>query len=237
MHLHIIKQWLTDCDTEHQKCTPERHGSTDRPLPTRLIDVGRTGDPTVRLLETRPEDAGEWIALSHQWGTAKHFSTNVGNLAEHKRGLDYKDLPGTFKDAVTVTRALGQPYLWIDSICIVQGEGGDWQEESKRMEDVYNGAYCVIAASCADGHYDGFLHERQKRDYVATQPVGCNTQVYICEPIDNFKEHVLDGALNSRGWVLQEHALARRTVFFTEKQTYFECGEGVRCESMFKMKK
>jgi hypothetical protein len=61
--------------------------------------------------------------------------------------------------------------------------------------------------------------------------------VYVCESIDNFKEHVLDGALNRRGWVLQEHALARRTVFFTTHQTYFECGRGVRCETMTKMSK
>jgi hypothetical protein len=55
--------------------------------------------------------------------------------------------------------------------------------------------------------------------------------------IDDFKTHVLDGALNFRGWVVQEQALAQRTVFFTEHQTYWECGEGVRCETMTKMNK
>jgi hypothetical protein len=237
LHLEIIKQWLADCDTKHKTCAPRRDGSTGHSIPTRLIDVGQVGEPTVQLLENAPVDAGGWIALSHQWGTGRHFSTNVKNLAEHKRGLDYENLPGTFKDAVIITRALGRRYLWIDSICIIQGDGGDFQTESEKMEDVYNGAYCVIAASRAAGHFDGFLQRRQKRDRVVTQPKGCSTQVYICETIDNFKEHVLDGALNSRGWVLQEHALARRTIFFTEKQTYFECGDGVRCESMSKMNK
>jgi hypothetical protein len=59
----------------------------------------------------------------------------------------------------------------------------------------------------------------------------------VCQNIDNFKDHVLNGELNSRGWVLQEHALARRTLFFTEHQTYFECSSGVRCETSTKLSK
>jgi hypothetical protein len=60
---------------------------------------------------------------------------------------------------------------------------------------------------------------------------------FICENIDDFDRHVLNGHLNKRGWVLQEHALAHRTIFFTEHQTYFECGDGVRCETLTKMSK
>ncbi|UPK93045.1 hypothetical protein LCI18_003980 [Fusarium solani-melongenae] len=58
---------------------------------------------------------------------------------------------------------------------------------------------------------------------------------YIRETIDDFQQHVLEGELNQRAWVLQEHALARRTVYFTDYQTYFECGNNVHCETMTKM--
>jgi len=44
------------------------------------------------------------------------------------------------------------------------------------------------------------------------------------------------GELNKRGWVLQERALSRRTVYFAEKQSYWECGRGVRCETLTRMK-
>jgi hypothetical protein len=60
---------------------------------------------------------------------------------------------------------------------------------------------------------------------------------YVCEAIDDFQHDVIDGRLNKRGWVLQERALARRTIYFTENQTYWECGEGVRCETLAKMRK
>ncbi|KAJ4348747.1 uncharacterized protein N0V89_010125 [Didymosphaeria variabile] len=112
----------------------------------------------------------------------------------------------------------------------------DFKEEAKYMEEVYSGARCVIAASRANGHKDGFLKPRKERGYVGLQrEQESNAPFYICEMIDNFEEHILGGSLNQRGWVLQEHALARRTIFFDEHQTYWECGHGVRCETMTKL--
>ncbi|KAL1799029.1 hypothetical protein ACET3X_003066 [Alternaria dauci] len=235
-HMEIIKYWLNDCDRKHT-CKPRGvavDGVKVR-LPTRLIDVGQPGDDSVRLWATTPKDSGEWIALSHRWGT-QHFSTTTSTLQSHLKGISLDALPATFRDAVTVTRALGRRYLWIDSLCVIQGPDGDFKTEAKRMEDVYSGAYCVIAASCAANHFAGFLKQRESRNYVGLSPEGKGqTPFYVCQTIDNFKDHVLDGELNRRGWVYQEHALARRTLFFTEHQTYFECRDGVRCETSTKL--
>lgn len=240
-HLGVIQGWIDECDNTHT-CKPPGYvtdGTTSSPirLPTRLLDVGSVGADKVHLWETGDEDTGEWIALSHKWGF-NNYSTTLENLQQHLNGLEVEKLPATFRDAVMVTRALGHQYLWIDSLCIIQGPGGDFQSEAERMEDVYSGAYCVIAASCATDHFSGFLKRRKARNYVGLSRKGkTNSPFYICETIDNFKSHVLDGDLSKRGWVLQEHALARRTLFFTEHQTYFECAAGVRCETSTKMKK
>lgn len=151
-------------------------------------------------------------------------------------GIPLSSMPATFGDAIITTRALGLRYLWIDSICIDQGENGDFADEAKHMEAVFRYAYCVIAASCATGHSSGFLRPRRERKFVKL--VGPNSEpFYICENADDFEDHVLKGVLNKRGWVLQEHALARRTVFFTEYQTYWECGQRVRCETLSRMSK
>jgi hypothetical protein len=61
--------------------------------------------------------------------------------------------------------------------------------------------------------------------------------VYVCDAIDDFNRDVENGQLNRRGWVLQERALARRTIYFADRQTYWECGQGVRCETLTKMNK
>lgn len=151
----LIQGWLDDCDTMHLKpvCRPHDDTklmeNTEIRLPTRLIYIGSDGDEFVRLMETRPGDSGDWIALSYRWGNSSPFSTTRQNLVSHTMGMALTALPRTFQDAIKVTRALGKQYLWIDSICIIQGEDGDFNYEAKRMEDVYSSAYCVLAASCA----------------------------------------------------------------------------------------
>lgn len=213
-----------------------------------MIDVGNRGLPILRLVETadRALDDKRYIALSHRWGDTKEYppfctrvkdATGRGHdLQSFKTALPQDNVPQTFKDAIDVTRRLGIRYLWIDSLCIVQGEGGDFNTEAKRMEDVFSCAYCVIAATRASNQLEGFIKERPKRRFVTIEQ-GRAPPLYVCEAIDNFGGHVLEGALNRRGWVLQERALARRTVYFAEAQTYFECGEGVRCETLTKMQK
>jgi hypothetical protein len=244
-YFEIIRQWLEHCDSGH-KCRPTPSISNQQSsvrslpltrLPTRVISVGKSETDRVYLVETRPEDSGEWIALSHQWGTGEKFRTTRANLNDHIQGMEFASLPETFRHAVAVTRALNRPYLWIDSICIVQGPGGDFNEEAKRMEHVYSGAYCVLASSRSPGHYAGFLQPRKLRYSMSLQQEGQPAPFYICETIDDFNLHVVEGSLNKRGWVLQEHALARRTVYFTDHQTYFECGDCVRCETMTKTRK
>lgn len=236
-----MRQWLKTCDNDHKSCIRESSrpnssslGATKR-LPTRLIDVGRKGADKVKLVQTSLSDKGEWVALSHQWGEGPKFCTTQANLSERLQGISMSDLAATFRDAVTVTRELGCSYLWIDSLCIIQGTDGDFSREAKRMEQVYSGAYCVLAASRSPGHYTGFLGSRHDDHTISLQRDGTTGPFFIRENIDDFDGHVLKGRLNSRGWVLQEHALARRTVYFTDYQTYFECGDGVRCETMTKM--
>ncbi|RTE84026.1 hypothetical protein BHE90_001452 [Fusarium euwallaceae] len=247
--IRLINTWIKECDENHPKCRglPQKDGPGSRKafqLPTRLIDIGQPGSK-IKLYETRPEDKTEnlkYIALSHQWGdptASNHFRTTTQNYAAHLNSIDFYKLPDTFKDAVTMTRDMGIRYLWIDSICIIQGPDGDFNTESQKMEDVFSSAYCVIAASCARDQWDGFLKNRPESDLrrFATFRNGRDPPFYVCQFLDDFNTDVLEGPLNKRGWVLQERVLARRTIFFTDKQIYWECGNGVRCETLTHMKK
>lgn len=258
VHFEIMRQWLAMCDGTHH-CAPGSVPTDHITLPTRLIEVGPVDCPTVRVVETK--NAGivlggrvsPYVALSHPWGSPPHFCTFPDNpnalsapnsLSKHKICIRVSSLPATFQDAVRVTRELGKPYLWIDSLCILQGPNGDFKDEAKKMESVFSSAYCVLAASCAANQQDGFLKTmpgqealRAKRDrqVLTIKADDKAAPLYICEMIDNFDQHVIKGDLNDRAWVLQERALARRTIYFTERQTYWECGRGVRCETMTRM--
>lgn len=197
-------------------------------------------DPEIHLYETQSGDCMRYLALSHPWGDPPHFCTFTTNVDRYKETIDICEIPATFKDAITITRDLGIRYLWIDSICIVQGPGGDFPQEAKRMEQVFSQAYCVLAASSAKGQYDGFLKPRRKRRYVPLERGGGGggkSPIYVSEFVDDFEHSVVQSRLNKRGWVLQERALARRTIYFTSEQAFWECGQGVRCETMTKMNK
>lgn len=232
-HFDIIRQCLTDCEADHPECRPKKSG----PLPTRLIHIGPKDSHEVSLYTTQQADSVEYVALSHPWGDGPHFCTTLANIEAHRKGIDLETLPATFKDAVLTTRELGLQYLWIDSICIIQGEGGDFDHEAKRMEDVFSSAFCVIAASSAHGQDDGFLNRQNQHHECLTFEHTGLPPLYVSRFMDDFNKDVLEAPLSKRGWVLQERALARRTIYFTNRQTYWECGKGVRSETLAKMDK
>ncbi|KAF4622831.1 hypothetical protein G7Y89_g14193 [Cudoniella acicularis] len=237
IHFKLLREWLRVCDNQHS-CLP----GSDSLLPTRVLDVGdHMNSDSLRLYCTNGDEQGKYIALSHCWGIlqeSKKFCTYGHNIAALCESIDFNKLPKTFQDAVIVTRELGKRFLWIDSICIIQDDKDDWDRESQKMETFFSSAYCTIAASSAEDSTKGFLSPRSPskpaRECVKV-PNALDTSLYICEIIDNFHHDVEKGKLSQRGWVLQERALSRRTIHFTTAQTYWECGEGVHCESLIKM--
>lgn len=92
---------------------------------------------------------GSYIALSHRWTEAtKLCCTTTSNLETYKSALAVDELPRVFQEAIAVARHLEVPYIWIDSICIVQ-EGDhqlDWAREAGKMAAYYHNALFTIAA-------------------------------------------------------------------------------------------
>ncbi|KAJ4246832.1 hypothetical protein NW762_013384 [Fusarium torreyae] len=230
----LINGWINLCDRTHDCVSPMSHQESLSQMPTRLIHVGAKDAPFLRLVDTKQENVtGKYIALSHCWGKLpkeERFCTYIDNIQDLKQHIPFNKLPQTFKDAITTTQALRVRYLWIDSLCIIQEDPEDWKIEAARMEDVFNSAYCTIAASSSSSSLDGFLGYRRERAVI-----GINTAkgpLYLAENIDDFQKDVERGILNTRGWVFQERALSRRTIHFTYTQVYWECGHGVHCETL-----
>jgi hypothetical protein len=204
-------------------------------MPTRLIEVGET----VRLIDSTSIEPSRYVALSHCWGPLKDgekFCTSKRNVDQLKRRINVEKLPRTFRDTVTIARGLGISYIWIDSLCIIQDDKNDWERESGRMERVFSDAYCTIGASSASSSLDGLITTRDRRECLKLPTRSLGT-LYVCPSIDDFREHVELGELNRRGWVLQERALSRRSIYFTTTQVYWECGNGVQCETLARLNK
>jgi hypothetical protein len=236
--MSILRQWIKRYDQEH-KCLFSQSETEPSTMPTRLIDLGTMSGPRLRLVETgRRPKLEYYIALSRRWGqvdSRKDPCTYRSNIEQRKQNIDIDELPRSFQDAIAVSRALGVQYLWIDSLCIIQKDMEDWELEAGNMEAVFSSAYCTIAATSAKSSHVGFLGPLKPRS-VVTVPSRTGP-LYICQNIDNFHEDVEKGVLNTRGWVLQERALSRRTIHFTATQIYLECGQGIYCETLAKLSK
>jgi hypothetical protein len=111
----------------------------------------------------------------------------------------------------------------------------DWKYEATRMEGIYASAYCTIAATSAVDSSAGFLNRNVSSEYIYAQNTA-GEQFYICNNMEDFDNDVEQAQLNMRAWVMQERILARRTIHFSANQTYWECGEGIYCENLTKLK-
>jgi hypothetical protein len=236
-YFSILKGIVDHCESTHACRHGGSHGSASE-LPTRLLYLQ---DSAPRIVETKElseqeKQHIEYTALSHRWGGDEFLHSTRANIKDRKRRIKLLDLPRTFKDAIEVTKILGLQYLWIDSLCILQGTHGDFDAEAERMQITFGQAYCVLAACDAKKAEGGFLRVQGIRSAHKECRLA-DSNLWASTVIDDFERDVLLSPLNKRGWVLQERALARRTLFFTKDQTYFECGRGIRSESMGRMGK
>ncbi|CZR67101.1 uncharacterized protein PAC_17000 [Phialocephala subalpina] len=153
----FAQKCLKDCLDNHDLCRQ----SADRPFPTRVIFVGG-GISSLRLIE----DANirvPYAALSYCWGDGVPMTSSIESIESRKSGILWTTLPSTMQDAVIVTHRLGISYLWIDALCIIQDSPEDWQAESSKMAQIYEGAQVTIAAVCSTTSTESFLISRPDR--------------------------------------------------------------------------
>lgn len=221
----LIQEWMRDCCANHSECNFLNGANRFPRLPTRVIDLEKVETGEIKLWEPGTFH-GQYIALSHRWGstTESVTKTTKANLDSRLRGFPVTDLPQTFLDAVEVTRSLRIKYLWIDSLCIVQDDEDDWNTESDKMGELYFNSFVTIAATRADNSMHGFLGPRNETPIVRIgETSGDHFYVTIPRGYWTRIESIEHAPLNRRAWVLQERALSPRIVHFTEAQIYWEC--------------
>ncbi|KAL2195506.1 heterokaryon incompatibility protein-domain-containing protein [Corynascus similis CBS 632.67] len=164
-----------------------------------------------------------------------------------------KDLPLTFSDAVRLCRALGIPYLWIDSLCIIQGDNADWARESERMADVYGKATLTFSADGASSSQDGLLQPVTRRRLPPPLKFSCSSSPTADEGELNYvygrRVFTYDGKndwsrvhsfsnvppwiyepLRFRAWAFQEYLLSLRIVHFATGELLWDCRTIEACE-------
>ncbi|KAG4427565.1 hypothetical protein IFR05_016952 [Cadophora sp. M221] len=237
--LALVRSWLDRCVESHE-C---HKGQFALPWsPSRLIEVKKV-DGLLRAklcdgyLTPGWNRTVKYATLSHCWGTTMHTCLTSSNLYGFQSGIPIDQLSTTFLDAMNICLELDLPYIWIDSLCIIQDSKEDWEKECANMEKVYAQGYVNLAATHAKDGTGGCFTQRDPkllRDSVVwNKPPGENAKrrwLRITSPFDNWTMNVLHAPLNRRAWVLQERILSPRKIHFGKHMVYWECLSHVASE-------
>ncbi|KAE9365539.1 HET-domain-containing protein, partial [Stipitochalara longipes BDJ] len=236
-----LLDWLDDCEKNHASCQ-----KTKKLLPTRVIHVGDDRGKEPFLYVSKGEE-DRYVALSHCWGEVLLIKTEKNNFSQHQNGICFDTLPKNFRDAITVARAIGVNYIWIDSLCIIQDDGPDWEIESSKMASIYQNAHVVlIASNSADSQgglwnasWDNYGQTIGVKEFIYINDDGSTSQVIARKTLthedyipETYLEYEAPSPLSKRAWTLQEELLASRCIFFTGKELLWKCQSATKCECM-----
>lgn len=173
--------------------------------------------------------------MSHCWGRSPVIQTTSHLLDQYKQNIPFKSLSKTFQDGVIVCRRLRIRFLWIDSLCILQDDPQDWEQESTKMADVCAGSYLNISALAAPDGTGGCFYPRNRSIVLrcASARAGVNF-IYISKKPTNYWTDISRSRLASRAWVLQERVLPFRSLVFGSDQLHWDCLESLKSESSFR---
>lgn len=143
------QDWLKACLSGHHDCQLN-HATR---LLTRLLSLSRGPPPLV--LTTGWTHRPRYATLSHCWGNIRFLQLTKETLNPFLAESLLGELPKTFADAIRVVRRLDIHYLWIDLLCIIQGDEKDWKNESTLMHSVYSRSTLNIAASSTKNSSQG----------------------------------------------------------------------------------
>lgn len=238
INLDLVKSWLNNCDHNHSSaCNHPRSGKrAENEMRLTLIDV------KLECLVSASSDA-KYFALSYVWGQVEMSKTLKSNYEERSqpRSLATIRFPKTIRDAVQFVQSLGERYLWVDAVCMVQDDEDQMARDIPNMDIVYGQAFATIVAlegTDADAGLPGVCAGTREPQKINTFTISNKSLDLDDDPDSKDKETIrlvatplpLHLALelsqwNSRGWIVQERLLSRRCLYFAPDTVYFQCGQ------------
>ncbi|OJD33736.1 heterokaryon incompatibility protein [Diplodia corticola] len=217
-----IRAWLGYCTKAHDDACS--HLSGIPPVEALLlIDVEKG------CLVEHPGDVG-YFALSYVWGRLENTAeTRVSNVERLRQpgsitaNTPDSNLPETIRDAIRLVQAIGERFLWVDRLCIVQDDHSSKAKAIQAMGAIYANAHCtIVAADGQDADYGlrGIGHGSQPRrrpqqllDFPHCGPL-------LQQPEINAEAQSRWG---TRGWTYQEQLCSRRLLIFAEQTVAWRC--------------
>jgi hypothetical protein len=176
-----------------------------------------------------------YATVSHCWGTSKTPKLRSTNIKKfNDEGIHIETLPASYKEAIYYAMELNIAYLWVDCLCIIQDSSEDWLQQAALMNLVYgNCEVCIALLGAAENNGASFSQRSVnllRPLHLSAQWDGQGVQDYYLVNEMSIQE-ITTSVLESRGWVVQETFLAPRVLYLGSTQVWFQCGQGVACET------
>jgi hypothetical protein len=247
-----VKEKIENCTKTHTRCKqmpntgtesnitklPASIYSPNHTLPTRVLDLRQFPEGMIRVLETDSSLCESYACLSHCWGKSKPLSTTRDNIVFFKDGIPWESFPKVFQHAITFTKDLQISFLWIDCLCIIQGDEDDWAKEAASMASIYQDSIITLAATASPGCDGALLHNFQPKEIhklLGLDESDNTYDIYVRKKTLHWndcpeKELYLKFPLVTRAWAYQERLLAPRVLHFCAEELIWECMEEWICQ-------
>lgn len=243
-NLKVISQWLEQCTSGLTKCSVWPKDSFQ---PTRLIHVftSEAGVKSQRLVRSSDIAAPfpGYITLSYCWGKLGKdipWTLTRERLPLFSENIPDEVLPQTIADAIHVAYASKIPYIWIDSLCIIQDDHSDWKNEASLMGNVYHNALFTVISGTESSTTGLFMPRHQLKVSAADISLRSTTtspsapQAFSPPTNDDYKVTIYplttaqfrathDIPAAKRAWCFQEELLSPRRLYFAEEGLNWEC--------------
>lgn len=219
----LLNRWLSLCNHLHPELSQDTFSSPAEVFShLRVIDVNR------QCIIDAPKDC-MYLALSYVWGQGKVLTLSRENRIALGRegGLESAMdlLPLTIRDAILLAKELHIPYVWVDSLCIIQNDEEDQRRQIGAMNHIYRSAVLTAVAAWGQDAQAGLPGVRVN-SRLARQAVEEVQGLILANLLPGWRESVDLTPWNQRGWTYQEKLLANRIMIFTAEQVYFSCKHG-----------
>jgi hypothetical protein len=241
-----LKNWLDICETSHMEasCRKERQIKEDKGRPlTSNQSHDRETEPVVfkhrriinvssRMVLETPTDC-RYVALGHR----QYFPLSVTRILSRWKTAFTRftfaklpdNLPAVFEDAITVTRELGETYLWIDALCVLETEEELSYTLNHRTSIYDDAALTLIAATDEPSWGLPGLRHGSRFPHSQVPAVVNGIEVYLSWPLlrdvlDGFGYEGEDATVWSWRYKMYKASLeCRRCLVFGDYQVFWKC--------------
>lgn len=169
------------------------------------------------------------------WGQTKQLKLLQNTLTSLKTPESLSEqsqefgISRTVRDGINLCRKLGERYLWVDTLCIIQDSSRDKMWQISRMGRIYSSAVLtIVAASGTDADAGLLVPVTDSVNNTPTGGEGEEGQYSGCKSIyvevkEEFQQEMRGCKWDTRGWTFQEKVLSTRLLVFTGSKTFFQC--------------